>query len=29
METELAVVCSEAAGVIKLNWAKLAGDSDE
>ena len=29
METELAVVYTEAAGVIELNWTKLAGDSDE
>jgi hypothetical protein len=29
METELAVVYSEATGVIELNWKRLSGDSDE
>jgi hypothetical protein len=29
METELAVVYTEATGVIELNWKRLSGDSDE
>jgi hypothetical protein len=29
METELAVVYTEATGVIEQNWKKLSGDSDE
>jgi hypothetical protein len=29
METELAVVYTEATGVIELNWERLSGDSDD